>query len=108
MIEQTDWESLRIACAALRTAMETRARGDLETMQAPLRALTGLEQAAFNAPQNRGWLRKRKMELRTALNALPGAGELQSLYKDIEAILHREPPHRPSIVKGRWFPGRQF
>lgn len=108
MIEQLDKESLRIACAALRAAIAIRARGDLEMMHAPLRALTGLEHAAFNAPQNQGWLRKRTTELRNALSVLSGADDLQLLYKNIETILQCEPRQRQSIDAKRWFPGGRF
>jgi hypothetical protein len=73
-------------------------------MRAPLRALVGLEQAAFNAPQNRGWLRKRQIELREALDgcspnshAVSGADELQILYRDIAAVLQMEAPQRLTI-----------
>jgi hypothetical protein len=79
-------------------------------MRAPLRALASLEQAAFNAPQNRGWLRKRQIELREALDAwsrnahpLPGADELQILYGNIAAILQTEPGQRlPLYPKPRF------
>ena len=45
MIEQLDKDSFRLACVALRTAIVRRAHGDLESMHAPLSALTGLELA---------------------------------------------------------------
>lgn len=89
------------ACLALRTAIERRAGGDIDSMQAPLRALDGLEQAALNAPQNRGWLRERQIELREALNrcatntlARSETDELHLLYRDIVAILQIEPHQR--------------
>jgi hypothetical protein len=93
MVDRFDNASLKAACDALRTAIATRARGDIEKMRTPLRALVGLEQAAFNAPQNGGWLRKRQIELREALDVcsapyrVSGADELQILYKDIVAVL---------------------
>lgn len=113
MVEQFDKDSLRLACAALRTAIVRRAHGDLEAMHAPLRALTGLEHAALNAPQNEGWLRKRRIELRNALDgfakhALPDADELHFLYDNIAAILRREPRGwapvhtRPGLASGRF------
>jgi len=78
----------------MRTAIVNRAHGDVEKMRAPLRALLGLEQAAFNARQNCGWLRKRLIELREALNGwssnahgLSGVDELQFRYKDIVTAL---------------------
>jgi hypothetical protein len=67
MVAPLDNAALRTACHAMRTAITTRARGDIEKMRAPMRALVGLEQAAFNAPQNCGWLRKRQIELHEAL-----------------------------------------
>lgn len=91
MVDRFDNAPLRAACAALRTAVAARAHGDIDRMRAPLRALVGLEHAAFNAPQNRGWLRQRQIELREALDAssprAAGTDELQILYKDIAAIL---------------------
>jgi hypothetical protein len=88
----------------MRTAIVTRARGDIEKMRAPMRALVGLEQAAFNAPQNCGWLRKRQIELREALDGwsanahrLSDVDELQILYRSIMAILQTQTPQRVPI-----------
>jgi hypothetical protein len=97
MIVPSDNASLRAACDAMRAAIATRARGDIDTMRAPLRALVGLEQAAFNAPQNCGWLRKRQIELREALDRWSGHGvssadELQILYRDIASVLQAQAP----------------
>ncbi|HEV3154368.1 MAG TPA: hypothetical protein VGZ02_11230 [Candidatus Baltobacteraceae bacterium] len=99
MVDPVDNVSLRAACDAMRTAIATRASGDVDKMRAPLRALVGLEQAAFNAPQNRGWLRQRQIELREALDGWPanphriaGADELQILYRDIVAVLQTQMP----------------
>ena len=96
MVEPLDKDSFQLACAALRTAIENRAQGDPAPMRAPLRALMGLEQAALNAPDNHGWLRKRRIELRDELDgfakhAIPEADELHLLYENIIAILRREP-----------------
>src|SRR6185437_4626044 len=52
MVDPLHQPTLRAACDAMRAAIAARARGDIEKMRAPLRALVGLEQAAFNAPQN--------------------------------------------------------
>jgi hypothetical protein len=108
MVEQLDKESLRAACAALRTVIASRARGNPETLHALLRALTGVEHAALNAPQNQGWLQKRKIELRNTLHAFTGADEVQVLYKNIEAILQRDPPLRQSINATLWLPRGRF
>jgi hypothetical protein len=115
MVDPLDNTSLRAACVALRTAIATRARGDIEKMRAPLRALVGLEQAAFNAPQNRGWLRERKIELREALNgwspnahAVSGADELQILYREIAAILQMEAPRQLTICPKPWVSTRRY
>ncbi len=62
MVDPLDNASLRLHVNAMRTAIENRANGDVEKMRAPLRALLGFEQAAFNARQNCGWLRKRLIE----------------------------------------------
>lgn len=105
MVEQLDKESLRIACTALRIAIARHARGNVQAMYAPLRALTGLQQAALNAPQNRGWLRERKTELRNTLAVLSSGDDLQLLYKNIEAILHSE-PRQQSVNAHRWYPTR--
>jgi hypothetical protein len=85
----------------MRTAIATRARGDIGKMRAPLRALLGLEHAAFNAPQNCGWLRSRQIELREALDAwsanahrVTDGDELQLLYRDIVAVLQAQTPQR--------------
>ena len=101
MIDQLPSEPLRAAFLALRTAIARRQHADAGPAQAALRALDGLEQAALNAPQNRGWLRKRQIELREALNAcVPNSlarsdtDELHLLYRDIVAILHLEPIQR--------------
>lgn len=96
MVEQLDKDSFRIACVALRTAIVKRAHGDLAPMRAPLRALMGLEQAALNAPDNHGWLRKRRIELRNELDgfakrAMSEADELHLLYENVAAILRGEP-----------------
>jgi hypothetical protein len=103
MVDPLDNARLRAACDAMRTAIATRARGDIEKMRAPLRALVGLEQAAFNAPQNCGWLRKRQIELREALDEwsanahrVSGADELQILYGGIVAVLQTQTPPRVS------------
>jgi hypothetical protein len=94
MVDPVDNASLRAACDALRRAIVNRAHGDIETMRAPLRALLGFEQAAFNARQNCGWLRRRQIELREALNGcstnthgMSGVDELQFRYRDIVAAL---------------------
>jgi anti-anti-sigma factor len=86
--------SLRAACDAMRAAIVHRAQGDVEQMRAPLRALLGLEQAAFNARQNCGWLRKRRIELHEALNGwspnahrVSGVDELQCRYREIVTAL---------------------
>lgn len=112
MVEQLDKDSFRLACVALRTAIVRRANGDQESLHAPLRALTGLEHAALNAPHNEGWLRKRRIELRNALDglakhALSEADELRFLYDDIAAILRREPRGcAPVRTKGGFVPAR--
>ena len=89
--------SLRTACDAMRTAIVNRAHGDIDVMRAPLRALLGFEQAAFNARQNCGWLRKRQIELREALDRWspngPGispADELQFRYREIVTALQAQ------------------
>ena len=102
MVEQLDKDSFRSACMALRTAISRRAGGDLQSMRAPLRALLGLEHAALNAPQNEGWLRKRRIELRNELDefakhALPDSGDLRLLYENIAALLRREPPRLEQV-----------
>lgn len=109
MLDQFDNESLRAACVAMRAAIARRARGDVVTMYAPLRALADLEQAAINAPQNRGWLRKRQIELREALNrwtpdsrVRPGIDELQILYRDIVAVLQIESRPSPAMSHSPW------
>lgn len=113
MLEQLDKESLRLACAALRTAIAKRPHCDPGSTHALLRALTGLEHAAFNAPQNQGWLRARQIELRSALDgygkpALSGADELQVLYNDIAAILQRQPRRLEPLGTKRWLTGGRF
>lgn len=87
-------QSLKSACAELRMAIARRAHGDVQAMQLPFRAITGLEQAALHAPQNRGWLRKRQIELRDALvpltlpqPSLAIPDDLTRLYREIAAIL---------------------
>jgi hypothetical protein len=89
--------SLRAACDAMRTAIVNRADGDVEKMRAPLRALLGFEQAVFNARQNCGWLRKRRIELREALDkwlanphGTSGVDELRFRYGDIVAALQAQ------------------
>ena len=102
MICSVDNEPLRAACVALRSAIAKKARGDIVTMYAPLRALADLEQAAINAPQNRGWLRKRQIELREGLNRWTadshGIDELQVLYRDIAAVLQIETRPLPTMI----------
>jgi len=105
MIDSLDIASLRAACDAMRTAIVSRAHGDTEKMRAPLRALLGLEQAAFNARQNCGWLRKRQIELREALNGwspnahgISGVDELQFRYRDIVTAL-QAPNTAAALVK---------
>jgi hypothetical protein len=97
MADSLDDTSLRAACDAMRTAIVNRAHGDAEKMRAPLRALLGFEQAAFNARQNCGWLRKRRIELREALDGwsgnahgTPGVDELQVCYRDVVAALQAQ------------------
>jgi hypothetical protein len=87
-------QSLRTACDALRAAIMMRASGDVQKIQAPFYAILSLEQAALNAPQNRGWLRARRIELRDALDVFsappPAASsmdELRSLYAEIANLL---------------------
>jgi hypothetical protein len=106
MVDPLDTTLLRAACDAMRSAISTRARGDIEKMRAPLRALVGLEQAAFNAPQNCGWLRMRQIELREALDGwstnahrVSGADELQILFRDIVAVLQKQTPRRVSTTR---------
>jgi hypothetical protein len=59
-------ESIRACVAALRSAI-LHCYGNTRPAHASLYALTGLEHAAVNAPQNSGWRRKREIELREAL-----------------------------------------
>src|SRR5579884_2225882 len=106
MVDPLDNAPLRAACDAMRSAIATRARGDIEKMRAPLRALVGLEQAAFNAPQNGGCLRKRRIELREALDewsanahGVCAVDELRILYGDIVALLQ-------TPAQGRFFTRR--
>ena len=94
MIDTKENDNLRTAFVALRTAIKASASSDGTTVHKRLRALSGLEQAALNAPQNRGWLRDRQIELRDTLDALdpdthaPHANtQLQDLYKQITAFL---------------------
>lgn len=79
-------------------AIARRANGDVEIMERLFHAIAGLEQAALNAPQNRGWLRKRQIELREALEPLALSGrtlsipdEVTRLYGEIAAILQSTP-----------------
>jgi len=97
MVDPLDDASLRAACDAMRMAIVNRAHGDIEKMRAPLRALLGFEQAAFNARQNCGWLRKRQIELREALNGwsqnvhgISNVDELKFRYRDIVTALHAQ------------------
>ena len=99
MVDPLDNASLKAACNAMRAAIVTRAHGDIEKMRAPLRALLGFEQAAFNARQNCGWLRMRRIELREALDGCStnahgtsGMDELQFCYRDIVTALQTQTP----------------
>ena len=95
MIDQRGNETLKTACNALRAAVLARATGDAGALRGPMCAIAGLEQAATNAPQNSGWLRERRIELRDALDAfapaapraMPNTDELRRLYGEIIALL---------------------
>jgi len=94
MVDLLDNAPLRAACDAMRRAIVNRAHGDIGKMHAPLRALLGFEQAAFNARQNCGWLRKRRIELREALDGwgssthgTSGVDELLVRYREIVTAL---------------------
>lgn len=96
MVDPLGNASLKAACDAMRTAIVNRAGGDIEKVRAPLRALLGFEQAALNARQNCGWLRKRRIELREALDGwsaahgTSGVDELHFRYGDIVAALQAQ------------------
>ena len=88
-------QELLAACGALRAAIVAYPSANVELMNDSLYAIRGLEDAAVNAPQNRGWLRSRQVELRNALNAFAPnakdiaiAGELHQLYRTIVALIH--------------------
>ena|SRR5579872_508412 len=63
-------EDLKSSFDILRDAISSHSVASSAAMQRSLYALTGVEQAVVNAPNNRGWLRKRLIELRESLEAL--------------------------------------
>jgi hypothetical protein len=86
---------LAAAFAALRVAIRAYPCARVEHRSDPIRALSGLECAAIHAPQNTGWLRQRRIELRKALRSfapdstgLTRAGELHRLYDHIVMMMH--------------------
>ena len=96
MAERPGNDTLKAACAALRRAVTTRSGGDVPTMRLTFHAIAGLEQASLNAPQNRGWVRQRQIELREALDGIakaapvvPTADDLKRIYGEIVAIVQR-------------------
>lgn len=96
MVDRSGTLTLKTACAALRKAIVERAGDGREKTQARLRAVAAFEQAAVNAPQNAGWLRMRRIELREALEVLPRdmrqlsvENELSRLFREINVIVQQ-------------------
>jgi hypothetical protein len=75
-------QSIHACVAALRSAI-LHCYGNTRPAHASLYALTGLEHAAVNAPQNSGWRRKREIELREALVLLSRSSSNMGLPHDL-------------------------
>jgi len=89
----TRTEELSAAFAALRHAIKTYELAPAQAAHKSMHALVAWETALTNAPQNTGWVRARRLELRTALNAFapetaPSApsGEVHRLYQAIVSM----------------------
>ena len=81
-------ENLTSALDNLRSAICSYSGVASTPMRRSLYALTCVEQAAVNAPDNRGWLRKRLIDLRESLEKLQPSPfyqgrDMLALYREI-------------------------